>query len=107
VEQLVGHAGSTAGGGPGLFEIADGLTVPVEHQRSNADISVLHKGGFKGGSLTIEVLKSDRIFACNLDSPEGKRALGFLTRAAQREASTPRRSVPSSSTSRAAGRSPR
>jgi hypothetical protein len=35
------------------------------------------KGGFKGGLLTIEVLKlmglsSDRLFACNLDSPEGK-----------------------------------
>jgi hypothetical protein len=46
------------------------------------------KGGFKGGLLTIEVLKfmglsSDRLFACNLDSPEGKTALGFLTRDAQ------------------------
>jgi hypothetical protein len=43
------------------------------------------KGGFKGGLLTIEALKfmglsSDRIFACNLDSPEGKTALGVLTR---------------------------
>jgi hypothetical protein len=46
------------------------------------------KGGFKGGLLTIEVLKfmglsSDRIFACDLDSQEGKVALGFLTRDAQ------------------------
>jgi hypothetical protein len=43
------------------------------------------KGGFKGGWLTIERLKclgfsSERIFACNLDSPEGNTALGFLTR---------------------------
>jgi prolyl-tRNA synthetase len=34
------------------------------------------KGGFKGGMLTIEVprlmgFRSDRIFACDLDSPEG------------------------------------
>ena len=45
-------------------------------------------GGFKGGSLTIEVVKlmgfsSDRIFACDLDSPEGRAALSHLTRDAQ------------------------
>jgi hypothetical protein len=43
------------------------------------------KGGFKGGHLTIEVpklmgLSSDRIFDCDLDSPEGKAALTRLTR---------------------------
>jgi len=42
------------------------------------------KGGFKGGRLTIEVPKfmgfsSDRIFACDLDSPEGKAALAEMT----------------------------
>ncbi len=46
------------------------------------------KGGFKGGRLTIEVMKfmgfsSDRIFACDLDSTEGKAALTQLTRDAQ------------------------
>ena len=46
------------------------------------------KGGFKGGWLTIERLKllgfsSERIFACNLDSEEGKAALSILTRDAQ------------------------
>jgi hypothetical protein len=40
MEQLVGYAGSMAGGGPGLFEIADRFTVLVEHQLSNADIAV-------------------------------------------------------------------
>ncbi len=56
---------------------------------SGEKIIVNHdKGGFKGGWLTIEVPKlmgfsSDRIFACNLDSEEGKTALGFLTRDAQ------------------------
>ena len=45
-------------------------------------------GGFKGGSLTIEVVKlmgfsSDRIFACDLDSPEGRTALIHLTRDAR------------------------
>jgi hypothetical protein len=45
-------------------------------------------GGFKGGSLTIDVLKlmgfsSDRIFTCDLDSPEGKAALTHLTRDAR------------------------
>lgn len=52
-------------------------------------IIVIHdKGGFKGGLLTIEVSKfigfsSDRIFACNLDSPMGQRVLAWLTRGAQ------------------------
>ena len=46
------------------------------------------KGGFKGGLLTIEVskfmgLSSDRIFACNLDSPAGQRVLAWLTRGAE------------------------
>jgi hypothetical protein len=46
------------------------------------------KGGFKGGSVTIEVVKfmglsSDRIFTCDLDSPEGKAALSELTREAK------------------------
>lgn len=56
---------------------------------SGEKIIVNHdKGGFKGGSLTIEVSKlmgfsSDRIFACDLDSPEGKAALAQLTRDAQ------------------------
>jgi hypothetical protein len=56
---------------------------------SGEKIIVNHdKGGFKGGSLTIEVSKlmgfsSDRLFACNLDSPEGKAALAHLTRDAQ------------------------
>jgi hypothetical protein len=45
-------------------------------------------GGFKGGLLTIEVLKfmgfsSDRIFTCDLDSPEGRAALTHLTRDAR------------------------
>jgi hypothetical protein len=46
------------------------------------------KGGFKGGRITIEVSKfmgfsSDRIFAWDLDSPEGKAALTRLTRHAR------------------------
>jgi hypothetical protein len=45
------------------------------------------KGGFKGGWLIIERLKlfglsSERLFACDMDSEEGKTALSFLTRAA-------------------------
>jgi len=45
------------------------------------------KGGFKGGLLSIEVSKfmgfsSDRIFACNLDSPMGNSVLAWLTRGA-------------------------
>ena len=56
---------------------------------SGEKIVVNHdKGGFKGGLLTIEVSKfmgfsSDRIFACNLDSPMGQRVLACLTRSAQ------------------------
>jgi hypothetical protein len=46
------------------------------------------KGGFKGGQLTIEVSKlmgfsSDRIFACNLDSPQGQGVRAWLTRGAE------------------------
>lgn len=46
------------------------------------------KGGFKGGLLTIEAskfmgLSSDRIFACDLDSPEGQHVLARLTRGAE------------------------
>ena len=46
------------------------------------------KGGFKGGLLTIEATKfmglaSDRIFACNLDSPAGQSVLAWLTRGAE------------------------
>ena len=46
------------------------------------------KGGFKGGWVTIEAVKffgfsSDRIFACALDSPEGKAAMTTLTRGAK------------------------
>ena len=53
---------------------------------SGEKIIVNHdQGGFKGGWLTIEVSKfmgfsSDRIFACALDSPEGKAAIRELTR---------------------------
>jgi hypothetical protein len=43
------------------------------------------KGGFKGGMLTIEVVKfmglsSDRFFTCNLDSELGRAVLTQLTR---------------------------
>lgn len=46
------------------------------------------KGGFKGGHLTIEISKfmgfgSDRIWACNLDSPAGQEVLAGLTRGAE------------------------
>jgi hypothetical protein len=46
------------------------------------------KGGFKGGALTIEVsrlmgLRSDRVFACDLDTPPGQRVLAWLTRGAE------------------------
>ena len=56
---------------------------------SGEKIIVNHdKGGFKGGWLTIEASKfmgfsSDRIFACALDSPEGKAALMELIRDAR------------------------
>lgn len=46
------------------------------------------KGGFKGGRITIELSKfmgfsSERIFACELDSPEGQAAMAQLTRDAR------------------------
>jgi hypothetical protein len=46
------------------------------------------KGGFKGGRITIDVSKfmgfsSERIFSCDLDSPEGKAAIAQLTRGAR------------------------
>jgi hypothetical protein len=41
------------------------------------------KGGFKGGRLTVETTKwwggGQRVFACDLDSAEGKAALARLT----------------------------
>lgn len=42
------------------------------------------KGGFAGGHLTVEKKKwmglgSDRVFACDLDSPAGQEALARLT----------------------------
>jgi hypothetical protein len=54
---------------------------------SGEKIIVNHdKGGFKGGNLTIETTKwwggGQRVFACNLDGPEGKAALARLTRGA-------------------------
>jgi hypothetical protein len=61
---------------------------------SREKILVNHdKGGFKGGRLTIEVpkflgLSSDQIFACDLDSAEGKGALAQLTKAARTESVT-------------------
>jgi hypothetical protein len=56
---------------------------------SGEKIIVNHdQGGFKGGWLTIEASKfmgfsSDRIFACALESPEGRAALTELTRDAR------------------------
>ena len=46
------------------------------------------KGGFEDGWLLIEQLRvpglsSERIFSCNLDSDEGKAALGYLIRDAE------------------------
>ena len=52
---------------------------------SGDKLTVNHdKGGFKGGRLTIEKKKwmglgSDRVFACDLDSPAGRAALARLT----------------------------
>ena len=51
---------------------------------SGEKIVVNHdKGGFKGGKLTIETTKwwggGQRVFACNLDGPEGKAAMSRLT----------------------------
>jgi hypothetical protein len=53
---------------------------------SGAKLMINHdKGGFKGGSLTIDVTRlmgfsSDRIFTCDLDGPAGRAALARLTR---------------------------
>lgn len=58
---------------------------------SGEKIVVNHeKGGFKGGMLTIEVVKfmglsSTRFFACNLDSEEGRAILTQLTRDFRRD----------------------
>jgi hypothetical protein len=46
------------------------------------------RGGGQGGMLAIEVSRfmgfsSERIFACNLDSPQGQAILGWLTRGAE------------------------
>ncbi len=57
---------------------------------SGEKVIVSHdKGGFKGGRLTIELSKfmgfsSEHIFACDLESPEGKAALVRLTQGARR-----------------------
>jgi len=69
-------------------------------------------GGFKGGAVTIERLRllgfrSDHIFACDLNSQEGKTALSLLTRDAQAQSLDATPLGPSSSTSRAASQSPR
>jgi hypothetical protein len=56
---------------------------------SGEKILVHHAGsGFKDGRVTIDVLKflgfgSDRIFTCDLNSPEGRAALNHLTRDAR------------------------
>jgi len=56
---------------------------------SGEKILVHHEGsGFKDGRITIDVLKflgfgSDRVFTCDLDSPEGRAALTHLTRDAR------------------------
>ena len=51
---------------------------------SGEKIIVNHdKGGFKGGNLTVETTKwwggGQRVFACNLDSPQGQAVLARLT----------------------------
>jgi len=51
---------------------------------SGEKIIVNHdKGGFKGGHLTVETTKwwggGQRVFACDLDGPEGKAVLARLT----------------------------
>jgi len=56
---------------------------------SGEKILVDHEGRrFNDGRVTIEVLKflrfaADRIFTCDLDSPEGRAALAHLTRDAR------------------------
>jgi hypothetical protein len=57
---------------------------------SGEKIIVNHdKGGFKGGHLTIETTKwwggGARVFACSLDTPEGKAVLARLTKGAPAE----------------------
>lgn len=57
--------------------LESGQTIIVSHEKS----------GRKGGRLMIELSKllgfsSDRIFACDLDTPEGRAALDELTRGA-------------------------
>ena len=54
---------------------------------SGEKIIVNHdQGGFKGGTLSMEITKwwggGERIFACDLDSPDGKTALTRLTKGA-------------------------
>ena len=54
---------------------------------SGEKIVVNHdKGGFKGGTLAVEITKwwggGGRIFACDLDSAEGRAALARLTEGA-------------------------
>src|SRR5260370_19501162 len=52
---------------------------------SRETILVNHsKGGFQGGILAVEILTfmglcSERLFACDLDGPEGRAALARLT----------------------------
>lgn len=46
------------------------------------------QGSLKAGTLTIEVskfmgLSSDRLFVCDLDTPDGQRVLAWLTRGAE------------------------
>lgn len=58
---------------------------------SGEKILVNHdKGGFKGGTLTIAQTKwmglaGDTFFTCSLDGPEGKAALGRLTKGVDSE----------------------
>lgn len=58
---------------------------------SGEKILINHEGsGFKDGRVTIDVLKflgfgSDRIFTCDLNSPEGRAALTRLTSDARQE----------------------
>jgi hypothetical protein len=62
---------------------------------SGEKIIVNHdKGGFKGGQLTIEAprllgFKSERVFACDLDSEHGRAVLSRLTAGAEGAESTP------------------
>ena len=54
--------------------LGSGETIVVHHSR----------GGFQGGILAVEILTfmglcSERLFACDLDGPEGRAALARLT----------------------------